>query len=389
MRAGVVMVIAKFFPEMGGAENQARRLSASLQACGWTVFVLTRNYHKGPAREWVDGLEIIRTPTFGNSRVLNSLSYFVCGFWQLWRRRRTFSIIHCHQMYSPTTLGVVAGTILRKPVVVKVTASQDLGEVRELKRLPGLRLRRYLLQKVKRFIAVNPTITEELAELGIAARRVMWIPNGVDLPSESSLVAQAQRQARLTLGLQDASAVVLYSGRLSEEKRLDTLLHAWKIVAPDFPRARLLILGEGGAERNVGVAMQKLAMDLELGSSVRFTGRVSPVAPYLMAGDVFVLPSISEGMSNALLEAMAYGLACVVSDIPANRTLLQPDTEARMFAVGHAAALAEHLRAVLGHAAERERLGKAARAKAERCFSLHEVTGKIIALYGDVSKVQP
>jgi glycosyltransferase involved in cell wall biosynthesis len=380
------MIIAKFFPESGGAENQARLLSRHLQREGVNVFVLTRNYHGGPACEILEGFSIYRTPTFGGRRMLNALVYLLGCLWKGCRLRRSFDVIHCHQAYSPAITGVLLGFLCRKPVVVKITASDELGEVRELQRLPFFRLRKRLLRRVRLFFVVNPWISKELGTLGIPPQRTRWIPNGVEIPPQGAGEAQVRLRARQTLQLDPEKFVLVYSGRLSSEKGLPHLIRTVARGVEQYPRLLLLLVGGASAQRDVQEEVTTLIRDLRLASFIRLTGRVPAVTPYLLAADCFVLPSISEGMSNSLLEAMASGLPCIVSDIPAMRCLIESGEDGLTVPVGEEEPLLEAVGRLYQDRPLAARLGQRARAKIQQAYGIENVSQYIFNTYREVLK---
>jgi len=108
---------------------------------------------------------------------------------------------------------------------------------------------------------------------------------------------------------------------------------------------------------------------------------VQDVAPYLRSADVFVLPSTAEGLSNALLEAQASGLACIVTDVGAARTVVEDGRNGIVVDPTSDEQLAEALRSLLTDAALRSRLGEAARAQAVDNFSIAATVRGFLDVY--------
>jgi len=318
-KLGIVMLATKFYglSDMGGLERSARRLFQHLLLAGHRVIVLTRNYNRLASQEMIDGVIVYRFPLWGASRVAISLGYLVhCICW-LVVHRRSYQVIHCHQSYAPATIGTLAKLLLGKPVLVKLSTSDEYSERHELERLPFFWLRRVLLRRVDRFVAVGRQACEEFADLVIDSARIVHIPNGVPIPAEKVFDARTRQAARERLRF-PWKRIVLFTGRLSAEKNLPTLIEAMPSVLRIYPDSHLLLVGDGGAFRNVEPDLRRQVTALGLQESVHFVGRVSNVFDYLLAADLFVLPSSSEGMSNSLLEAMVAGLPIIASRIPGN-----------------------------------------------------------------------
>jgi glycosyltransferase involved in cell wall biosynthesis len=106
---------------------------------------------------------------------------------------------------------------------------------------------------------------------------------------------------------------VVFTGRLIEAKGLLDLLNAWPILLREVPDAHLVIVGSGALQEEL---CRRAALP-PLAGRVHLTGEVPDVRPYLRAASAFVFPSWAEGFSNALLEAMAMGLPCVVTSVGA------------------------------------------------------------------------
>ena len=117
------------------------------------------------------------------------------------------------------------------------------------------------------------------------------------------------------------------------------------------------------------------------GDRVTFTGLRHDIPAVLSETDIFVLPSYSEGLSNALMEAMASGCACIASDVGGNRFLIQNGVSGLLFPAGDREALAAHIRRLLEDPSKRESLGKAARKRIDEEFSWNVVSRQYQSLF--------
>ena len=364
-------MVSYFYPPMpGGLPAQTHFLARSLVARGVAVQAVTVRTSGAPARELVDGVAVSRLPTLpmGGYRTrahpwLGPLAAF------LWIHRHEYDLLHVHQALHPAALCVAVGKALGKPVLVKVTGSGAPGNVQILRTWGGTApLVRRLLHQADAVVSLSGEITAELEGDGYDKTRIVRIPNGVDFAAHAEDDARAASHPPL----------VLTCTRLSPEKANDVLLHAWPSVVNRFPQARLRILGDGPARES----LVSLANDLGIASSVQWCGQVADVPRHLAQADVFVLPSRSgEGMSNALLEAMAAGCACVASDITANREVLGDGELGRLFRSENPAELAARIEALLADDSQRRRLGESARRAAQDHYAMSRVAARYEELY--------
>src|SRR5204863_9032231 len=144
----------------------------------------------------------------------------------------------------------------------------------------------------------------ELLQQGF--RTVHHIPNGVDADLFHPASGDERARARQSLGLSRDALVFGYLGRLHVEKGVELLLQAWLASRLPAGGATLCLAGDGPQENE----LRSLVAQRGGGGSVRFLGRVEP-SSYLHALDAFALTSPYDGLPNALLEAMASGLACL------------------------------------------------------------------------------
>jgi glycosyltransferase involved in cell wall biosynthesis len=363
------MVSFWFYPSRGGLEQQAWQLCQRLRARGVEVVAVTARRPALGAFEIVDGIPIHRVWAGGGrglDRAGSVASYanvavfclsLFCFLLFVFR----FDVIHVHQAIFPAFVATLAAKITRKPIIVKISGTGASGNVAQLRRRWFNRMMLMLIRRADAFIAPTRDAREELIRAGFDATRIVEIPNGVD--------TQAFRPRP-----RDALGVVLCAARFTHEKGHATLLRAWQFVK--VPDARLIFVGEGPLRHK----MQTLAADLRI-TNYELRGEVEDMAGAYSNASLFALPSLAEGMSNALLEAMACGLPCIASDIPANAELIQDGVNGLLFPVGDARALAERIETLLNDRALAQRLGDAARKTVETRYAFECVTDAYEALY--------
>lgn len=210
---------------------------------------------------------------------------------------------------------------------------------------------------------------------GLPVEKIGVVPNGVD----TNLFCPAADRAaiRRELGLPIACPALVTAARFSPEKDLGTLLRAFARVKQAVPAAELWLLGDG-AERS---HLETLAQELGLTDATRFLGARADVAKFLQAADLFALSSLSEGLSIALLEAIASGLPVVATDVGGNREIVNPPEAGSLVPSRDFAALANECVRLLQDRETRQRLSQAARARALRQFSLERMLQEYEKLY--------
>ncbi len=366
------MIIQAYHPHIGGAERQLAALAPLLRQQQVDVHVLTRRYANWPAFEQVDGVPVHRLPIPGPKAVA-SLAFTLSALPLLARLKP--DVIHAHELLSPATTAVTAKRLLATPVVAKVLRGGESGDIAKLRqRRTGPRRLQTLLKQVDAFIVISREIEAELAALAVPAERRPFIPNGVDVARFAPLPAERRRHQRAELHLPPGPLVV-FSGRLAPEKRVQQLFDVWPAVRAVHPAATLLILGTGE---------QEASLKQQAGVGVRFEGRVANVTPYLQTADLLALPSATEGLSNALLEAMAAGLPVVASRVGGAPDLIDHGRNGWLIPPDAPAALTDALLALLADDSRREQMGQLARQKIERDYALPAVASRLRTLYDAV-----
>jgi sugar transferase (PEP-CTERM/EpsH1 system associated) len=237
------------------------------------------------------------------------------------------------------------------------------------------RLRRAFAPLVTHFVTVSIELERWLVEtVGVPARKVSRIPNGVD--SRRFAVPRGEA-ARRALGVPGDALVVGTVGRLDPVKDQLTLLEAFARAGAAAGGRVLVIVGDGPCR----AALAERAGRADLAGLVVLAGQREDV-PLLLSGlDVFVLPSIMEGMCNTILEAMAAGLPVVATRTGGNPELVEHGVTGTLVPVGSVPPLAAAIDAYLADPHLRELHGKAGRQRVEERFSLERMSDAYRALY--------
>ena len=370
----VAMVTSLFPPSIGGIQTHTWKVSEALAQRGARVTVITRHHAGLLRREERGGCTILRVGRGDASRAVATGSYVLEAFAALAKLCVSVDVVHVQQMLSPLTVGLAAKSLLRIPLVVNPHACGAIGDVSQA----GLARGRAARRLADAFISISRPIRAELTDLGVPAARIFDIPNGVDTHSLRPASKDERDSLRHGLGL-PRGPLVVYAGRLAPEKGPDVLLDAWPQLARARPDAHLLLLGTGAL---AGALRARIAGVPAL-AHVTLGGGVSDVGPYLRAADAFVLPSRSEGLPVALLEAMACGLPCVATRVGGSIEVLEDGQSGELVASGDAPALARALERAL-QLGPGSPQGTHAREVCLQRYSLDRVASAYLALYAQL-----
>ncbi|MFQ5903337.1 MAG: glycosyltransferase, partial [Candidatus Binatia bacterium] len=310
---------------------------------------------------------------------LAAWSYLVSSLFWMARNRHKFQLIHTHSSSSGLVGGLI-GFMLRKKVVCKLARGDEVDAKGLRTTLLG-RIKLYCLKHtLDRFVAITNGIEEELKDLGIPSRKVVRIPNGINLDGFSK--SYDREQIKSEIGWTSETKIVTFVGRLVLDKGVDWLLEVWKEVAQRRREGRLLIVGDG-PERS---ALEAQARALGITETVAIVGRQEDVYRFLAITDIFVLPSRQEGVANALLEAMSQGIPVVVADdrLGGSREVVDDQKDGYVVRLGDTATFAEIVSILLQDPGLRKQIGRKARQKIEEKFSIKSVADRHCKIYDEL-----
>lgn len=318
MNIKLCVVSPLYHPSLGGLGRQAQLLTERLEEEGVQVFVIARRMKGMPPAVFSPKVRVFRAwsvkpyiHTFEKVNLINiliSLTFSLSCALLLIRKRKEYDIVHFHGASLPLFFNISLLKLLRKRVIAKVAAANVGTEAGSLRgRYLGLGdFFIKLLGMVDAFVATTGEIEKGLRDDGFPREKIKRIPNFIDFIVFSPATADEKEYLKNKLGLGENPHIV-FSGRFIQRKGINFLLSAWKKVVGNVADARLILLGDGPLLGE----MKTLARELGIGDSVDFRGHVHEVPDFLRAADIFILPSLQEGMPNSLLEAMACGIAPV------------------------------------------------------------------------------
>ncbi len=403
----VALVTRRYLPLVGGAERVFSYLASALAAEGALVTVLTSRIKDsepaGPGRlanEAITGRQESEQQAALGCFPVVRLDTSPLRFWGTWLYMQNLK-----RWFHENPIDLAYVSMLKHDAFVAIGAAkrkgfrvilrpEGAGETGDLAwqswgnfgRSIGVRCR-----ESDAFVAISSSIELELREAWRSGTlrpsrfaqflhhmpkepRIVTIPNGVPVPERPWQQRAEWRQ----------TPQAVFIGRLAPEKGLDTLIRSWPIVRATYPGATLSLIGEGPQRKLLEDQAKALGLTLGPGQAVDLPGAMVSPSLALRKADLFVLPSREEGMSIALLEAMALGIPLVASSIPGNRRLISDFEHGRLFASDDT----DHLARVIIEQWENPdraiAMGHAARNRVDREFSIRAVAQRHLTLFRDV-----
>jgi glycosyltransferase involved in cell wall biosynthesis len=353
---------------LGGAEFSMLMLAANLDPARWQVTLLLDD---DPG---ADPVAALGTEAGLAVERLAPTPQGLGGSWRARRllgmlRHRRPALFHAHLSWPVAAKWPLAAAVAAR---VPSVATVQLIPAFELDRSTFWQLR-LLARGVGRYVAVSRAVAAELVErFRWPAQKIAVVYNAVDL-ARFDAPPPASLRAPLDAG---EGPLLLTLARLEPQKGLDVLLRA----AAETPGAHFAIAGEGPLRSE----LEALAEELGIAERVHLLGRRSDVPELLAASDAFVLPSLYEGSSLAVLEAMAARRPVVSSAIPGTDELIEDGASGLLVPPGEAAALAAALRRLLDDEGLRGELARRARARVEERFSPAALASSVEAVYEEL-----
>ncbi len=229
----------------------------------------------------------------------------------------------------------------------------------------------------KRVIAVSESVKEHLInDFKVDAKIIDVIHNGIDVEKFKTQNAKGKSELKTELGLWEGPVIGIVA-RLSDVKGHAYLIKAMREVINEIPQAQLLIVGDGKIKQE----LVNLTKALGIGKNVIFVPSVDDTIGVLSVMDIFVMPSLKEGLGLSLMEAMAYGLAVIGSDVGGIKTLIQNKENGLLVNPKDTKALAREILDLIRDPQGREKLGENAKIFISRNFSQEKMTGETEAVY--------
>ena len=366
-------------------------LSKNVSMRGVQVTVLAPHHPGAMFREECEGLQIYRFPYFWPYRyerlcygggILANLKRSIIADIQapllllsetyhalrLTRKERV-DVIHAHWIMPSGLVALFCRVLCKTPVVVSCHGS----DVEVLcKNGVGRFLSGRVLGKADRITTVSAYLKTKVTGVGIPSDRVDVLHDGVDTSS-------FRFSPKMT-----GSHKLVYVGRLADEKGLENLLKSMALLKKKFPDVTLTIVGEGPLRKK----LEDLSNELNMRESISFEGAVphSRISEYMRDADALVLPSISEGLSVVILEAMACGTPVIASNVGGVGDIVSDGFNGFVVEPGDVAGFARKIMELWSDKSLIERFSQNGLDTVKQRFSWKVIAEKFIKVYGDAEK---
>ncbi len=372
------MIIDRYIPIWGGAENQLRQLIPHLKDLGCDIVVLTRRWDKSMKKyELIDNVPVHRMG-FPGEHILATISYLWGLVCYTLCNRKTIDIIHTHGAVALGAVGRILGWLNHKPNVAKVASAN---------RIPAFEKNIFckavlaIFKRSDAIICLSAEINNQLNRIKVSSHRIQRINNAVNGKKFAPYPKDKYELFRTQRGLNITDPVILFSGNFRAIKGLDVLIDAWPKIYKSYPEAHLFILGSSKYKSNT--IEEQIFKKVKEGGipNLHFEGDAANPEDYLGIADILVLPSRMEGMSNTLLEAMASGLATVSSNIGGVADIVNNKETGLLVPAENINETASAITSLLNNPILRRKIGQKAHELVFRNFTFKNTAKQYYSLY--------
>jgi glycosyltransferase involved in cell wall biosynthesis len=248
-------------------------------------------------------------------------------------------------------------------------------------------VQKLLLSYVDRYVSLSQQISEEIRQLPLDQRKAVQISQGVDTERFRPASPAEKLELRKQLDIPLDGPLAIFVGVFDSRKNVEWLVKTWAEKRDRFPSWRLLLVGPSSRDHrdaHLRSSLQEFVRQTGLQQVVFFHDFSPHAEDYYRAADIFILPSHNEGMPNAVLEAMACGLACVVTRISGTTDLINHRESGMLFDVNDESGFAIAFSELALDADLRETIGGRASVLIQERYSVEKVADKYLQLYQEM-----
>lgn len=362
--------------DAGGVSTHCADLAGGLRSNGYEViFIYGGEESSFKGKEWFinQGFKIHHIGFSQKKNLKNylkSIASYTRFVTLLYRYRP--EIIHCH--FRSTAIFAMIGKALTK--------SRSVLTV-HLHNMPSSPVTRFFQSKFDKYIAISSEIEEDLLDMNIDQEKIDKIYNGVDDTRYTFPSPETKAALRLKYGYHPEKLIIVLVARLAKVKSIDTLIKAIAELSPDLKdRIECIIVGDGTYKES----LTDLSKQYQLENIIHFPGYCDPVDYYALS-DVFVLPSIKEGFSISVVEAMLSGLAIVRTPTSGCYDQVIENENGYIIPFYDHIALANKLEFLIENPDKLKSMQDASYNMAESRFTLKVMTENTMKIYDQVTKV--
>ena len=381
-RMSVLMITGVYLPERNGAVMQCSQLMGRLEnSIHFSVLTGTNNANSDGS-EYVEGIAVTRV-FMPKDKILKHFIGAAKFYLILLRSLPKVDLVHFHGYSKRNALAILICRLLSKRVIVKMTS---FGHDDPLSVKRGGILYWMAFKCSQAYIGLSPAFLSSYQLAGMPTNRYFTISNGVDLTRYASVSINEREGIRQKYKFAVDDKLIIFVGHFSSEKQPMLLYNAWIKLLQLKIDVKLIFIGRTKNHfeviDNIIEIIKADALRRGVLQLIHFVEETSQVHEYMQIADVFVLPSIREGMPNVLLEAMACELPCIVRFLPGvTDWLIDDDITGSLFYRDDSNDLAEKISYLFAEHELRKKMGSAARDFIENNYSIDLTSRKLFELY--------
>lgn len=378
-KINILMITGVYLPEINGAVLQCHQLINKLKNF-FNFSILTSTNNKSLNKySYIGDIPVNRIHIIKDNKIeyiLGTIKYFTF----LIKLFIETDLIHIHGFSKKNSIVILFGVLFRKKIILKMTS---FGHDDSLSIKNKSIISWFLFRLCDLYIGISPAFLISYNKSGLPINKYIHIPNGVDTLKYSPISQIEKLALKFKLGYAEQDKIILFIGHFSPDKRPDFLYKAWINLCERDLYSKILFIGitenHYEVDEKIIYSIREDSIIRGLNSHIKFIEKTSIIDEYLKIANVFVLPSLREGLPNVLLEAMASAVPCVVNNLPGVTDWLIDDmVTGILFSTDDPKVLADKISPFLLDNEVNNIMGLAARSHVEKRFSL-DLSCKILS----------
>lgn len=380
-----ILMVTPYFYEPPGGKYGVMRLSIELNKRGHNVYVISSRVRNAKLYEEFEGVKVFRKKPLFYIPSLPYAATFMISDILRYIRRFNIDVLHVHTIhYFSSFSAAIISKMTNFPYILSVlgmttTFARDFIDT--VFKIYESTISKFVISQASMIIAIAKQLVPRALELGAPQSKIKVIPHGID-PIEYSPNNDGSK-IRAKFGIEEDDKVIGFVGRLVPLKGVKYLLDAIKMINKKIDNVKVLIVGDGPQKRELEALVRK-----NLKQNVIFTGFISKEnLPHVYpAFDIFTLPSLTEGLSNTLLEAMACGKPIITTFVGGNSELVEHGKTGLLVQPKSSEELAEKILDLLIDSNKRVQMGQRGRDKILKHYTWEKIVPMYKRVYEQILK---